>query len=886
MENKPKGFKIGFAKEVRPSDPESLFHDLKRAPEFPHLWSHQADVLRAYHKRFLKASDVALELPTGAGKTLVGLLLGEYRRQNYKERVIYLCPTRQLVHQVANQAKQYGVNALTLLAPEYKDISSYSDSSTIGITTYSSLFNTNPRIVSPEIIILDDSHSAEDYVAKMWSVSVNRKLHEDIYKEMLDVFSTELEDHFTEQMLNEEPTPDIINKVDVLPFPFFWKHVGMVRKIFDTKLSDREDARFAWSMIRSHLHACCIYISWNELLVRPMIPPTMTHMHFARAKQRIYMSATLGEGGELERTIGVQHIERIRVSRGWYNHNSGRRLFLFPNKSSMEEDQIQEALTKAVKLSERALILAPRKTEIDKIKNYFEKQETYFDEKDITVLGAEDIKESLVPFTSKKNVVLALANRYDGIDLPGQSCRLLVIQGLPVGTNLQERFLMARLAATSLLRDRIRTRLIQGVGRCCRNSTDYCGVIVAGSKLLDFCSQHEIRASMDPELQAEIEFGIENSKELDVSAITDLLKLLYEQGNDWQAANDEIINIREGIINSSRSDETDQATKNLLDVARFEVAFVYELWKKDYIAALHHAGLVADKLTGNDIAGYRAWWNYLAGCTAWLEGKEHSDSVFINKATEFFYRAAREAHSITWLAGLAGSLGTKKQVIKPELDSTHVSKVIATHLMKLGFSGPKFLDKVEELLEAIKSEKSKNFDGGLQSLGTFLGFRSVKPEGEAAPDAVWCLLDQLAIAFEAKREEIPEELIPVKTVRQALTHATWVRKHHSMKDDAKIIVVIVTARSSIRHEAKQLAQELCYQHPDDIQNLADAVVATYRNIRARASTLDQEVLIQIVQEQLSERHLLPEEIIKRFSSKQLSSLPTSNANLRSGQEDE
>jgi hypothetical protein len=37
--------------------------------------------------------------------------------------------------------------------------------------------------------------------------------------------------------------------------------------------------------------------------------------------------------------------------------------------------------------------------------------------------------------------VLALANRYDGIDLPDEACRLVIIAGLPVSMHLQERFL-------------------------------------------------------------------------------------------------------------------------------------------------------------------------------------------------------------------------------------------------------------------------------------------------------------------------------------------------------------------------------------------------------------------------------------------------------------
>src|SRR5438309_8760150 len=85
---------------------ELLFDDLSKAPGAPvALWAHQADVLRAYDKLHLATPDVALELPTGAGKTLPGLLVAEWRRRKYSGRVLYACPTQQLALQTADAAE-------------------------------------------------------------------------------------------------------------------------------------------------------------------------------------------------------------------------------------------------------------------------------------------------------------------------------------------------------------------------------------------------------------------------------------------------------------------------------------------------------------------------------------------------------------------------------------------------------------------------------------------------------------------------------------------------------------------------------------------------------------------------------------------------------------
>ena len=60
-----------------------------------------------------------------------------------------------------------------------------------------------------------------------------------------------------------------------------------------------------------------IYVSHRRLLIRPLISPTESHSAFADAQRRVYMSATLGSGGELERAFGRRKIRRMPVPRGW-----------------------------------------------------------------------------------------------------------------------------------------------------------------------------------------------------------------------------------------------------------------------------------------------------------------------------------------------------------------------------------------------------------------------------------------------------------------------------------------------------------------------------------------------------------------------------------------
>jgi hypothetical protein len=103
-------------------------------------------------------------------------------------------------------------------------------------------------------------------------------------------------------------------------------------------------------------------------------------------------------------------------------------------------------------------------------------------------------------------------------------CISVAFYGLPSTVSLQEDFLWSRLRLTKVLKDRIRTRIVQGCGRCTRNATDYAVVVLVGHKLLDFMSQTGVQALLHPELRAEVKFGLENSDGFETSRdITDFV---------------------------------------------------------------------------------------------------------------------------------------------------------------------------------------------------------------------------------------------------------------------------------------------------------------------------------------------------------------------------
>lgn len=442
-------FKLGGQSEPIPENPEELFSDL-RSRSVAGLLSHQADVLREYLAAGLEADDVALQLPTGSGKTLVGLLIGEWRRRKFGHRVVYLCPTNQLVNQVAAQAQgQYGMRVAAFTGPKanYDPITKteYQNSEVLAVTSYSALFNVNPFFSDANTIVLDDSHSAENYIASFWSLRIDRYLpeHSPVY-EALTAILRGIIPHQDYVRMQSGPMSAWDNTwVDKLPTLQFQNHANEIASCLDVT-TRKTKLNYTWSVIKDHLSACHMYVSVHEILIRPLIPPSSTHPPFASAEQRIYMSATLGAGGDLERITGRAPILRLQVPKGWDKQGIGRRFFLMPGRS-LDEAQEHELLVDAIKESHRAMVLVPDSRTAANVAAKL-KKDTGFQ-----VFDAREIEASKEPFVASNGAVAVVANRYDGIDLVGDECRLLVMIELPRSTNLQEKFLLQRMGATYCL---------------------------------------------------------------------------------------------------------------------------------------------------------------------------------------------------------------------------------------------------------------------------------------------------------------------------------------------------------------------------------------------------------------------------------------------------
>jgi Rad3-related DNA helicase len=195
---------------------------------------------------------------------------------------------------------------------------------------------------------------------------------------------------------------------------------------------------------------------------------------FVSAKRRIYMTATLADDGIL-----ISHFQAdpqcvTSPIRPKGVGEIGDRMILAPQEINPDItlDDIK-SLAASVSRDHNVVVIAPST-----------KRANQWRELASQVLDASNIEEGIAKLRGGQQLGLTvLVNKYDGIDLPGDACRLLIIDGLPEVYSLIERTEMTALEGTEIELVRQIHKLEQGMGRGVRSAEDYCAVLLVGPRL-------------------------------------------------------------------------------------------------------------------------------------------------------------------------------------------------------------------------------------------------------------------------------------------------------------------------------------------------------------------------------------------------------------------
>lgn len=820
-------FKTRKKEEFSYSSPQEMYQDNKFKKIMGPL-DYQAAMLNLYNENADKKT-VALELPTGSGKTLVGLLIGEYRRRKNKEKVLFLCPTNQLVYQVVEQANsKYGLRAIAFCGKQKdylpKDKSCFLMGEAIGVTTYSSFFALHSFFDDVDILIMDDVHSCEDYIISNWTIQIDSG--NIVFLEIAELLKPFISETDYKYLLEDEYIPEVVSWCNMLPMPLIMEKLDEFQTILQQGLEAGTSNYYAYSRISENLQECNIYIANRKLLIRPWIAPTLSFEPFAGAKQRVLMSATLGRSGELERITGIEKICRLPIVNDWDKKGLGRKFFTFPDLS-LGEDEQGNVIMALQNLCKKSVFLVPDSQSAEAIRQFYVEHIG-----NTTVFEAKDIEESKQLFVDAPEATVILANRFDGIDFSDDESRLLFIWNLPKTTNLQERFLITRMGASKLYAERIRTRIIQAVGRCSRNPSDYSIVCVIGDTIQNDLTKQEKIKQFAPELRAEIQFGLENS--MDYSNVDDVIEQardFLDRNDVWQEAEEYIVDLRNGYWNEENKVEK-QINDKLQQSAILELNFQYSLWKKDYKAAFDYACNIVGILNAPALNGYKCFWNYMAGCMSYYLFKK-GQMEYKTSGIQYLSDALKENISIRWLPGLSEKLFSVESRTVEE-DDFFFDCIERIESMFTSIPTAQKLEKrIKGILDNLNSLDGKVFERGHKELGKLLGYISENPDSTGAPDPYWIINENNVIVSEDKIYEEKAQIkgVPISDVSEAGRHHAWIVEHEKrISKDANIYTILITNSKSIDEDARIYAGNIYYVYREEYVSWAIKALTVIRSV--------------------------------------------------------
>ncbi len=455
------------------TDPQKLFQALPgKAKKYAYLRDVQGDVLGKWHAS-PKGRDAVIKMNTGGGKTTVGLLLLKSCLNEGSGPAVYVAPDKYLCSQVEKEATDLGLKFVS--DPRSSD---FQAGRSILIAPIHVVFNGlsrfgvgNEQKIQIGSIIIDDAHACLAIVEQQFTLRIKRD--EPSYEALVNLFISDMKTQSvtaTQEIANGDPRGFV-----QVPYWAWQEKQTQVVDILSKQLGD--DARtFVWPLIKEDIAACRCFVSSDVIEISSRCLPVDMIRSFEQAKRRIYMTATLADDSVLVTDFGANPAAIAKPITPKTASDLGERMILVPQEinTGVTDDDIKKFVSEFSE-TENVVVIVPSSSRAE----YWSDVAT-----DGLTLTADNIEVGIKQLRASKGNLAILVNKYDGIDLPDDACRILVVDGVPDTRRLLDRYEQGTLADSDRYLSRQVQRIEQGMGRGIRSNEDYCVVIAMGSRLL------------------------------------------------------------------------------------------------------------------------------------------------------------------------------------------------------------------------------------------------------------------------------------------------------------------------------------------------------------------------------------------------------------------
>lgn len=495
--------------------PKQLFDALVKPPggRVNKLWGHQEEVLDRYSASLTEKREIAIELPTGSGKTLIGLLILEWWRRQGKKAAL-LTSSKALAEDVRCKAAEVGIPSVVITGryglPEAeqvarsRDLRSYKRSGAIAVMNYWAYLYGD--FLAPDVLVIDDAHSFQDAAQDLFTVEITRDEHPTFFPQVLTQLRQKHPIYQKLESLERGATsPDTY---EAIYLPHLVECVPSIQAHFRERQA-RGNKDFEAVRNLERLNTYLMFIDRAQITLTPGVAPIEVEEKLRAVKHLIFMSATLGSSELFHRSVGAStQINFLRDSDLKHPVRTMGKRLIFPLRVDLSDGQVDSRAFHAVEQIlthfDKAIVFATSKAQRQSITDFLVS-------KGLPVFHYNQDSDAQ-NFASQRKGVLVTAGRYVGLDLSSKVCNVGILLRVPFSINPLDSFTRDQLGFVETSNQRVAQRLVQAFGRCNRSLDDRAIYFVLDGRLeAEIDGEERLTQFFPREVLAQMELGYDLS---------------------------------------------------------------------------------------------------------------------------------------------------------------------------------------------------------------------------------------------------------------------------------------------------------------------------------------------------------------------------------------